>query len=237
MKPSVAYLPWHERFPERFAKEREQMLARGFMLNEAALEQSKLVEFSGRSAVVPNLELRIRFPGTFPSKPPHVHAFGTGIRLRRHYRPDSGEICTFGPSRGRWSANLSGTTAIDEAEKVITDVSGGQSAGEKYLDDVPEPASTLYYYETPTFILVPPLVEAGALRPTIGTISWCGLRSPTVKGQSFAFLSHRLLLDRSLNSMLGWQAQVIRMVIGSLLFFRNRLGMRGPSGLGGCLSG
>lgn len=158
MKPSVAYLPWHKRFPGRFAKEREQMQARGFLLNEAALEQNGLVEFSGRSAVTPTLELKVRLPDAFPSKPPHVHASGAGIQGRRHYRPDSGEICTFGPSRGRWTANLSATTAIDEAEKVIADVSGGQSAGEKYFDDVPEPASALYYYDTPTFILVPPSI-------------------------------------------------------------------------------
>lgn len=170
MKPAVAHRPWHERFPKRFAAEREQMSARGFVLNEAALQQSRLVEFSGRSTVAPDLELRVRYPDSFPSAPPHVHSPEAGTLLKRHWRPDSGEICTFGPARVRWRASLPGTAAIDEAERVIADAAGAESADEKRLDDVPEPASSLYHYDSATFVLVPsPIATFVAALPEGGS--------------------------------------------------------------------
>lgn len=159
MRSILAYRPWFERFPERFAGEREGMERRGFALDENVLSQNSRVEFIGRSRTNPNLELVVSFPDSFPSKPPHVHTPKVSI-LRRHQRPDTREICTFGPSRGRWVASLSGTAAIDEAEEVIAAVTAPELSVKNYLDDVPEPASALYLYESDTSILIPPAIAA-----------------------------------------------------------------------------
>jgi hypothetical protein len=51
----LAYRSWFERFQARFAKERAEMAARGFALDESALQNSGRVEFVGKSRVDPNL--------------------------------------------------------------------------------------------------------------------------------------------------------------------------------------
>jgi len=137
------------------------MRARGFALDQDLLRASNRVEFVGKSQTDPNIDLRVSFPDSFPSKAPHVHTT-TAVQLKRHQRPDSREICTFGPTRARWSAILSSTAAIDEAETVIADVSLARSSEPKYLDDVPEPASALYYYQNNVFVLVSPAIAAFA---------------------------------------------------------------------------
>ena len=161
MNSILAYRPWFERFPERFVGEREGMERRGFALDENALNQNGRVEFIGRSRTNPAIELKVSFPDSFPSKPPHVHTAKAPI-LSRHQRPDTREICTFGPSRSRWVASLSGTAAIDEAEEVIAAVTAPELSVMKYSDDVPEPASALYHYESDTSILIPPAIAAFA---------------------------------------------------------------------------
>ncbi len=158
------------------------MKARGFALDEDALKRSNRVGFVGKSRTDPSIELRVSLPDSFPSKAPHVHTTTT-VQLKRHQRLDTREICTFGPTRGRWSASLSSTAAIDEAEKVIADVSGIQSSDPKYLDDVPEPASALYYYQNNAFVLVSPAIAAFAAAMSEGSSAQLKLRFENWPGE------------------------------------------------------
>lgn len=161
------------------------MKARGFVLDEGALKGSKQVVFVGKSRTDPGMELRVNFPDSFPSKPPHVLTTAA-VLLKRHQRPDTREICTFGPTRGRWRANLSGTAAIDEAEGVIAAVSGSHAANQDYLDDVPEPASALYHYSTHTFMIVTPAIAAFATQMSEGSSAPFRVRFETWPGQTTA---------------------------------------------------
>jgi molybdopterin/thiamine biosynthesis adenylyltransferase len=159
------------------------MRGRGFALDEDALRRNNLVEFVGKSRTDRAIELRVSFPNSFPSNAPHVHTT-TAVQLKRHQRPDTREICTFGPSRARWAAGLSGTAAIDEAEDVIAAMSGSPSSEQKYLDDVPEPASALYCYKNNTFIMVTPAISAFAARMSEGSSAQFKLRFENWPGET-----------------------------------------------------
>jgi hypothetical protein len=147
------YRPWYEKHPERFEEERAQMLARGFLLNEEALAARRVVEFSGQSTVDSSRPLIVRYPDAFPSFPPRVFSDAPANILARHHQPDSKEICVFGPAQPRWSAELPGAAAIDEAEVVIRQFSDGMRPAEK--NDVPEPSTAVYHYDPKISVLVP----------------------------------------------------------------------------------
>jgi len=151
------YHPWHDRFPDRFAQECAQMQARGFSLNETALREGGRVEFAGRSREDPARPLVVQYPDAFPSMPPRVFNSGDQPLLRRHHRADSGEICLFGPGQNRWSASLSGTAAVEEAEAIIREFH--PSATPLPDDRVPEPVSALYRYEQGAIVAPPPISE------------------------------------------------------------------------------
>jgi hypothetical protein len=78
----------------------------------------------------------------------------TDSLLIAHHRPDTGEICTFGQRQVRWSAQLSATAAVDEAEEVIRSFRvGGVTPTE---EQPPEPATDHFHYSPNLFFLVPP---------------------------------------------------------------------------------
>lgn len=164
------YRPWYERFPERFAEEKAEMAERGFVLDEEALARQAVV-FSGRSRVDPERELMIEYPDAFPSLPPHVVSDKGEKLLTAHQTPGVGGICTFGPRQARWSASLSGTAAVDEAEEVIRDFRPG--AAPPAEAQLPEPPSATYHYAPDLYFLVPPplnnLPREASERPITGT--------------------------------------------------------------------
>lgn len=147
------YKPWYERFPERFAEEKAEMEARGFVLDEHAFARQSIV-FRGYSLVDPSRELRVECSDGFPSVAPLVSSEATNSLLTAHQRPDTGEICTFGPHRVRWSSSLSATAAIDEAEEVIRKFRVGGTPPTE--EQPPEPAADHYRYSPSLFFLVPP---------------------------------------------------------------------------------
>lgn len=161
---SKDYVPWYSRYPERFEEEVADMAKRGFVLKDEALNREKRVVFVGNSSVEPERQLRVEYPGAFPSMPPKVYA--SGKLIPRHHHPVTGEICLFGPGQTRWSATRSGAEAVDEAEEVIRMFSAGSSA--VMLDEVPEPASAFYPYKEDAAILVPP----GVATPPLTTPSY-----------------------------------------------------------------
>jgi molybdopterin/thiamine biosynthesis adenylyltransferase len=160
----VEYRPWFERYPEMFKDECDEMQKRQFVLDQSALAK-QCVRFTGTSSIDPSLILTIDYPDSFPSKPPRVSTSENWPILKRHHNPGLREICTFGRNQRRWSAHLYGTAAIDEAEKVIRDMSAesaerdtSHSGTEELIDDVPEPVSISYIYQSFTFVLVPPAI-------------------------------------------------------------------------------
>ncbi len=165
------YRPWYERYPKRFEEECAGMEARGFTLNSEALRRDKRVVFDGVSHADDRHHLQVVYPGTFPSGAPRVLDNG-GVVLRRHHRPDSKELCLFGPLQGRWTAIQNGTAAIDEAEDVIGVFSGDSPVRD---DDVPEPVTNYYTYVPDAAIIVPPSLAtpdlADDMSVTIGRFS------------------------------------------------------------------
>lgn len=141
------------------------MRKRQFTPDEEALSQH-CVRFLGFSTVDTSLQLVVEYPDSFPSKPPRVFTPEDRALLRRHHRAKTREICIFGRNQRRWSARLYGAATIDEADRVIRDMSpasapepSGRVAGQDELvDDVPEPATASYLYQSPTYILVPPCI-------------------------------------------------------------------------------
>lgn len=153
LKRMAEYKPWYERFPERFAEEKAEMEARGFVLDGQALARHSVV-FRGYSKADPSRELRIECSDAFPSIAPRVVSEVTDNLLIAHQRPDTGEICTFGQRQVRWSAQLSATAAVDEAEEVIRSFRvGGVTPTE---EQPPEPATDHFHYSPNLFFLVPP---------------------------------------------------------------------------------
>lgn len=154
---SPNYMPWYERYSQRFAQEQAEMAARGFVLDEESLRTHQIVEFHGVSKVDTGRSLTVQYAGAFPSLPPRVFSSRPGDLLVRHHRPGTWEICLFGPGQSRWSADLSGTVAIDEAEEVIRNFRPG--AAPVPGDDVPEPTSSYYRYSQGSAIVVPPPIS------------------------------------------------------------------------------
>ena len=176
------YRPWYERHPERFEEEQTQMRARGFVLNEEAFHKRKVIEFSGQSKVDSSRPLIVRYSDAFPSFPPRVFSDTPGRILERAHQPDSKEICLFGPGQPRWSAELSGTAAIDEAEAIIRQFGNGS----KSVDvDVPEPSTAVYHYDAKISVLVPAGI-ATQVRPDsqgiVGDFHLCLSRSEIEQG-------------------------------------------------------
>jgi hypothetical protein len=147
------------------------MRKRHFALDQEALSQF-VVRFVGFSSFEPSLKLTVEYPDSFPSKPPRISTPPDWRILPRHHRPQTRELCLFGRNQRRWSAELFGTSAIDEADRVIRDMSPNTSEiqlathiavdANNVVDDVPEPATTSYIYQSHTYILVPPaLVDSG----------------------------------------------------------------------------
>ena len=157
----MAYRPWYERFPHRLAAERTAMHDRGFTLNEDAFNAEGIVEFKGTLAN--SWDATVLYPGSFPSKPPHLCTSTNAPFLPRHHRPDTREICTFGPNQARWNASMDGTSVIDEAETVISDVLATNPS-----DTVPEPASALYTYDPNYAVLIP--VALPTMKPVPGEV-------------------------------------------------------------------
>lgn len=133
------------------------MEAQGFVLDDEALRTDKRVEFHGKSQVDPGRDLQVVYPDTFSSMPPMVLNDTHDQRLHRHHRPVSGELCLFGPTQRRWSANLDGTVALDEAEDLIKALG---NASHVVDDDVPEPVTVSYDYITEAAIIVPPALSS-----------------------------------------------------------------------------
>jgi molybdopterin/thiamine biosynthesis adenylyltransferase len=176
---AAEYKPWYKRYPEMFEVECDQMRNRQFALDNRALAQL-CVRFIGRSSIDPTLVLTVTYPDSFPSSPPRVATSPNWGVLKRHQNPNTREICTFGQNQRRWSATLYGTAAIDEAETVIKDMSGQPTAGEterdELIDDVPEPISVSYLYQSQTFILVPPKIFKMSLSMGVGDMAQMHLR-------------------------------------------------------------
>ncbi len=138
------------------------MRKRKFALDETAFSQQR-VRFVGSSSVIQDLQLMVDYPDSFPSKSPRVSTPEEWQILKRHHTPTTREICTFGPNQRRWSARCFGTAAIDEADRVISDVLGlpsenSQISAGEFIDDVPEPATRSYLYQTQTYILISPIM-------------------------------------------------------------------------------
>jgi molybdopterin/thiamine biosynthesis adenylyltransferase len=165
------------------------MRTRGFNLNENAVGSEQRIQFIGRSSIDPDRELTVKYPDSFPSKAPRVFT-SAPVLLRRHERPDTREICTFGPGQSRWCAKMPGTAAIDEAEVVVAAMSAAApptgSSQDRYLDDVPEPASALYRYQSATYVLVPPNVAIFAARMPVDTSASFKLQFRNWPGQTVA---------------------------------------------------
>jgi molybdopterin/thiamine biosynthesis adenylyltransferase len=189
----VEYLPWYKRLPKTFSEECEEMQKRHFTLDQQALAQC-VVRFVGFSSFEPSLELTVEYPDSFPSHPPRISTPPGWPLLQRHHRPVTRELCLFGRNQRRWSAELFGTSAIDEADKVIRDmksidsqtstISHEASDSDALVDDVPEPMTTSYIYRSNTFILVPPtLTEFGNNLP-VGTVASFRLRLKAWPGQT-----------------------------------------------------
>src|SRR5579864_2939332 len=176
---AAQYKPWYKRYPKMFEVECDQMRNRQFALDNGALAQL-CVRFIGRSSIDPTLVLTVTYPDSFPSSPPRVSTSPNWGLLKRHQNPNTREICTFGQNQRRWSATLYGTAAIDEAETVIRDMSGQPSASEaeqgELIDDVPEPISVSYLYQSQTFILVPPKIFKMSLSMGVGDAAYMHLR-------------------------------------------------------------
>lgn len=160
------YLPWYERYPERFAEERTNMEERGFKLNKDFLDKNKRVMFTGNSTEQPDITLLVKYPDSFPSRPPQIFTSPTTKVFQRHHRPGTNEICLFGPNpqQPRWSAELLGTTAIDEAEAIIRSYSG-ESVNTPEHDIVPEPVTSSYPYVPNTCIFIPPDISTPFIPP------------------------------------------------------------------------
>lgn len=173
--------PWYERHPERFSEECAEMSAKGFLLDEDAFRASRRVEFSGLSTADPGRRLIARYPDAFPSFPPRV--FSNGTVLVRHQRPDSKEICIFGPGQPRWSAELCGVAAIDEAEDVIKRF--GKETKMVPVDDVPEPMTAVYRY-APARVLVPPAISTKVALNREGVVGEFHLLFHNLSGQEFS---------------------------------------------------
>ena len=154
------FRPWYEREPKRFQDECADMQAQGFILDGEILRSRRLVEFHGHSQVDSTYPLVVRYPDSFPSAPPHVYSAETAQLLPRHHRPGTREFCLFGPTHEGWSANSSGTKAIDDAEQLLKEFlpGTGSIASEEAPepDEAPEPMTTSYGYTTLAAILVPP---------------------------------------------------------------------------------
>ena len=145
------------------------MEKRGFRLDQTAKHSIQQVHFIGQCTNDPSLELTVKYPDSFPSKAPRVFTPIQSPLLSRHHHPVSREICTFGQGQSRWSARLTGGDAIDEAERVIADMSETTLEKSDLIDDAPEPPSATYRYESPTYILVPPEIADFGSRLKIGT--------------------------------------------------------------------
>lgn len=182
----MSYRPWFERYPRILADEHEEMARRGFSLDEAARDSIQQIHFIGRSAEDPTLELTVKYPDSFPSKPPRVFTSMGSRLLKRHHHPVTREICTFGQGQSRWSAIRFGTDAIDEAEGVIRDMSGISASTSDLIDDAPEPASATYQYVSPTYVLVPPAVARFGSELAVGSTGSFRLRFKNWPGHSEA---------------------------------------------------
>ncbi|HEY2236968.1 MAG TPA: ThiF family adenylyltransferase [Candidatus Angelobacter sp.] len=164
------YKAWYQRYPDMFEEECEEMRKRSFSLDQSAFAE-KCVTFAGPSSIEPDLIFRVEYPDSFPSKPPRVSTPENWHILPRHHSPHSREICTFGLNQHRWSAHFNGTAAIDEAEHVIRDmlrVNTEQGDRGDLIDDVPEPITVSYNYQSVTSILVPPAIAKIAKTMAVG---------------------------------------------------------------------
>lgn len=164
------YKPWYERFPERFDEEKAGMPERGFVLDEEALTRQTVV-FRGLSQVDSSRNLVVEYSDAFPSMPPRVLTEAGSKVLTAHHSQDSGAICTFGPQLGRWTADLLGTAAIDEAEDVIRNFQ--PDSVQPTEAQSPEPPSATYHYSPDLYFLVlPPLSNSHREvpeNPVVGT--------------------------------------------------------------------
>lgn len=151
------YKPWYRRYRQMFEEECEEMRKRDFILDRPSFAQQRVI-FTGYSSVEQGLLLTVEYPDSFPSKPPRVSTAANWKVLPRHHNPNTRELCTYGTNQHRWNAGLFGTSAIDEADSVIRDMGGTSSVeahSEPLIDDVPEPVTLSYAYQTITSILVP----------------------------------------------------------------------------------
>lgn len=137
------------------------MEAQGFVLNDEALRNERRVEFRGRSQADAARPLAVKYTDAFPSMPPRVFLESNEESLKRHYNPNTQEVCLFGPGQPRWSASLSGTAALEEANRVIRLFSPGRSPDAD--DAVPEPATAAFQCVPDAAILVPPGPSALAI--------------------------------------------------------------------------
>jgi hypothetical protein len=127
--------PWFERDQQLFKEQEDILKSAGFTLNEELFKQRQ-IQFTGRSKADPDRQLLVEFPESFPSAAPKIRDTAASKLFPRHHRADSRQFCLFGFNEHRWDATLSVAAALDEVEKLISDLKA-----EKLVlqDEPPEP--------------------------------------------------------------------------------------------------
>ncbi|KUO96124.1 ThiF family adenylyltransferase [Ferroacidibacillus organovorans] len=87
-------LTWYERYPHLFDEERETLLQQGFSLEQVAIQQHKLVKFTGTIQFEgESFNILIEYPKAFPHFPPN--AYCQNVQFQRHQDVQSKRLCLY----------------------------------------------------------------------------------------------------------------------------------------------
>ena len=146
--------PWHERFPDIYAEERDYWLDRGFEQDDV---RRSGVAFTGTITVRIKLDerfehhpfkLRVCYPPGYPYVPPSVAFLDPPIERARHQGTD-GAPCLFPP--GEWTINLPASEICAATERWLGYHLAGHFPRELAVYELPE-----YFPWTPFSVLAPP---------------------------------------------------------------------------------
>ncbi len=146
---------WFEKYPELLDDQVIILKSNGFALDETVLEKQGRIQFVGYSKADPTRQLFVAFPEAFPSCAPKVFDTAASKLLSRHHRIDNRQLCLFGFNETRWSAALSVSDALSEAEQLIA---AFKNNGGNLSNEPPEPITSSLRYGS-AFILVPPPIS------------------------------------------------------------------------------
>lgn len=200
-KKNGSHQPWYVRCADRFQREKSELEAIGFQLDEAEVARSSTIRFLGQARTRDSQKLCVIYHDGFPSLAPSVLGDGNGPLLGRHQDPHSRAYCLFGPEGREWDPKNTGVTAVERAESLINGFPSGGPRLSLNDDPLPEPRSVDFRPDGTKAFLVPP--EIAALLPKDRDSASSGKFQFAFEGVSGAMLTCRAVVLSA--SFLGQQ--------------------------------